>query len=514
MARTNNDCIMPSVSTRFGRYDLLRPIGKGGMAEVFLARYAGPEGFEKQLVIKRVLPRISERPSLLRMFFEEAKTQVSLSHGNLVSVFDFGRVDNDYFIAMDYVRGADLASLFAAERVAGGGLAAPLLVHVGVEICRALAYVHGRGFVHRDVTPRNVLVSVDGEVKLSDFGLALSLESPLASGRPGTPSYMAPEQARGERVDGRADIYSLGLILAEGLSGRGAPANPATEHDTHATLSAILARASGAAPGDRFASAEEMLTALEQELARTGGAREALVRELAAKARAVAPADDAGAPVSPRAVTLPTAADDAAPARESYFRDNQSQQFVDSMLQGVPVSAVAGRRLAQGIAALAATAAILAAGAFVLRGNGAAETARSRPAPPPASAPAPTTTPERGAALPRDPPPAPDVAAQPRAATSAAAPESARPAPPVARGPSRAAAAAPASRIRILCTPWCVPFVDGKAAGADGRSFVVPVAAGRHRVEARRLDDRLQRQLDVAPGQEGSTQFDFDDALR
>ena len=496
MARTNNDCIMPLVSTRFGRYDLLRPLGKGGMAEVFLARYAGPEGFEKQLVIKRVLPRISERPSLLRMFFEEAKTQVSLSHGNLVSVFDFGRVDNDYFIAMDYVRGADLASLFAAERAAGRQLPAPLLAHVGVEICRALAYVHSRGFVHRDVTPRNVLVSVDGEVKLSDFGLVLSLESPLAAGRPGTPSYMAPEQARGERVDARADIYSLGLILAEGLLGRGPPGNPATDANTHAPLGAILARASGAAPGDRFASAEEMLTALEQELARTGGAREALVRELAAKVRAVAPADDAGAPASPRAVTLPTAAGDAGPARESYFRDNQSQQFVESMLEAVPVSAVARRRVGRGIAALAIGAAMLAAGAFAMRGKGAAESVRLPPAPPHASAPEPAVLPPAAQAE-------PDVATtvqQPRATS------------PVA--PARAQSRALASRIRILCTPWCVPFVDGKAAGADGRSFVVPVPAGRHRVEARRLDDRLQRQLDVAPGQEGSMQFDFDEALR
>src|SRR4029079_4182959 len=117
------------VSTRFGRYDLLRPIGKGGMAEAFLARYAGPEGFEKQLVIKRVLPRISDSQHLLRMFFEEAKTQVSFSQSNLVSVFDFGRVDNEYFIAMDYVRGADLASLFAAERAAGRRLAPSLLAH-------------------------------------------------------------------------------------------------------------------------------------------------------------------------------------------------------------------------------------------------------------------------------------------------------------------------------------------------------------------------------------------------
>src|SRR6266478_5425572 len=116
VARMVGECIMATVSARFGRYELIRPLGQGGMAEVFLARYVGPEGFEKRLVIKRVLPQMSDDRRLLRMFFEEARTQVSLSHGNLVSVFDFGRVGNEYFIAMEHVEGADLATLVSAER--------------------------------------------------------------------------------------------------------------------------------------------------------------------------------------------------------------------------------------------------------------------------------------------------------------------------------------------------------------------------------------------------------------
>src|SRR5437870_12137782 len=123
------------VSTRFGRSELLRPLGAGGMAEVFLARYVGPEGFEKRLVIKRVLPRLSDDRHLLRMFFEEAKTHVSLSHGNLVSVFDFGRVGNDYFIAMEHVHGADLGTLLAAESAAGRTLAPPLCAYIGIDLC-------------------------------------------------------------------------------------------------------------------------------------------------------------------------------------------------------------------------------------------------------------------------------------------------------------------------------------------------------------------------------------------
>jgi len=513
------------VSTRFGRYDLLRPIGKGGMAEVFLARYVGPEGFEKQLVIKRVLPRISESPHLLRMFFEEAKTQVSFSQGNLVSVFDFGRVDNEYFIAMDYVRGADLASLFAAERAAGRRLPPSLLAHIGVEICRGLAYVHDRGFVHRDVTPRNVLLSVDGEVKLSDFGLALAVQSPIAPGRPGTPSYMAPEQARGDRVDARADLYSLGLILGEGLLGRG----PRADQDgagsveagvladgvTQGALGSILARAIAVAPAERFAAAAEMLAALEAEIRQIGAGREAFVRELAGKVRGLAPGEESFAAAPARAVTAATAVD-AEPARESYFRDHPSQAFVESMLQ--PVSASARARSVRRTAAIVGGVVLIAAGALAIRGSTAGEAA-APPAvsvavvpPPPAAAPAPrdpTAPPEP--ALPTGP--APKTAAPPPAA--APAPAAAKRA--AARGGAAAptpAAAAPVGRLRILCTPWCVPYVDGKAVGADGRSFVVPVAAGRHRVEAHRLDDRLQRQVDVASAQEESARFDFDDTER
>jgi serine/threonine protein kinase len=472
------------------------------MAEVSLARYAGPEGFEKLLVIKRVLPRVSESPHLLRMFFEEAKTQVSFSQGNLVSVFDFGRVGNDHFIAMDYVRGADLASLYAAERAAGRRLPPSLLAHVGVEICRGLAYVHARGFVHRDVTPRNVLVSVDGEVKLSDFGLALAVQSPAAPGRPGTPSYMAPEQARGERVDARADIFSLGLVLAEGLLGRGPRADPdgagsvdadaLAEVAAHGALGAILARAIGASPGERLAGAGEMLAGLEAEIGRAGAGREALVRELAAMVRRLAPDEETFVPAPARVASAATAVE-AEPVRESYFRDHPSPAFVDML---APATVSGRTRALRRAAVVVGGAALITLAALAMRGG----PAGAPPTPPPAApiAGAPAHDAPRAS-----PPPAPARTPPPPAQT---------PVPPssAARGPARAPAA-PSGHVRILCTPWCVPYVDGKAAGADGRSFVVRVPAGRHRIEARRLDDRIERQLDVAAGRETPAQFDFDE---
>ena len=172
---------------------------------------------------------------------------MSLSHGNLVPVFDFGRVGNAYFIAMEHVRGCDLGTLLAAAHKRGEKLPPLLVAHLGIELCRGLAYVHRRGFVHRDVSPRNVLVSVEGEVKLSDFGVALASASEAAPGVRGTVAYMAPEQARGERPDARADLFALGMVLAEALLGRRVRASA----DDAAALAA--ARAGGAGRARRSA---------------------------------------------------------------------------------------------------------------------------------------------------------------------------------------------------------------------------------------------------------------------
>src|SRR3954468_23040227 len=212
------------MSRALGRYELLRPLARGGMAEVYLARRRAA-GIEKWLVVKRMRPERSGDPRFLDLFVREARLSMSLVHQNIVPVFDFGRIDDQVFLAMERVEGKDLGSSLA--RGGADNRLSPLLAAwIAAECCQALDYAHRRrgpdgtalGIVHRDVTPRNVLLSWSGEVKLTDFGIA-ALAGDATARLLGTPQYMAPEQARSEPIDPRADVYSIGLVLREAVTG-------------------------------------------------------------------------------------------------------------------------------------------------------------------------------------------------------------------------------------------------------------------------------------------------------
>ncbi|MCS6912571.1 MAG: protein kinase [Myxococcales bacterium] len=208
----------------FGRYHLLAPLAQGGMGALYLA-CVGDRGLERLCVIKTVLPHLAD-PEYVARFRDEAKVVVRLSHGNLVPVFDAGMVDGELYLAMDYVDGKDLRAVW--NRCAKKGIAFPIdvAVHIVRELCRGLHHAHDFGgikLVHRDVSPPNVLLSFAGEVKLTDFGLAsstLKLEKTAPGIIYGKISYMSPEQARGEPIDCRTDIYAAGIILWELLTGR------------------------------------------------------------------------------------------------------------------------------------------------------------------------------------------------------------------------------------------------------------------------------------------------------
>src|SRR5512142_2865710 len=216
--------ILGAVSRALGRYELLRPLARGGMAEVFLARRRAG-GVEKWLVVKRIRAERAGDARFLDLFVREARLSMSLVHQNIVPVFDFGKIDDQVFLAMERVEGKDLGSSLA--RAPGHHLPPLLAAFIAAECCQALDYAHQRkgpdgvalGIVHRDVTPRNVLLSWSGEVKLTDFGIAALAGEDSTAKMIGTPAYMAPEQARGEPLDARADLYAVGLVLREALTG-------------------------------------------------------------------------------------------------------------------------------------------------------------------------------------------------------------------------------------------------------------------------------------------------------
>ncbi|MDX9721711.1 MAG: protein kinase [Myxococcota bacterium] len=215
----------------FGRYILMDCVAVGGMAEIFLAKTVGSDGREQQLAIKRILPSYSEDEGFVTMFKDEAVIARQLDHPNIVKVYDFGQVGNEHFIAMEFIHGADLKRLVEVAEKNTKRFTPTQVAFVLAEVAKALDYAHKRtaadhsplNIVHRDVTPHNIMLTYQGEVKLMDFGIAKAA-SRATKTRAGTVkgkcSYMSPEQARGKPLDGRSDMFSLGIIGWEMLTGK------------------------------------------------------------------------------------------------------------------------------------------------------------------------------------------------------------------------------------------------------------------------------------------------------
>ncbi|HZX94933.1 MAG TPA: serine/threonine-protein kinase [Myxococcales bacterium] len=219
---------------QFGRYYLVDRLGEGGMAEVYTAVAFGAEQFRRQFVIKLLHSSAQRTESLVEMFIDEAKLASGLIHSNIIPVYDFGKMGEEYFMAQEYVLGRDLRRLVSGViKKEGKPLEPRLAVYIVREALRGLEYAHSRqtddgrpmGIVHRDVSPNNILASARGEVKLFDFGIAKADEGRLHQTQTGVVKgnvqYMAPEQARGENVDARADVCSMGLVLYYLLTGKG-----------------------------------------------------------------------------------------------------------------------------------------------------------------------------------------------------------------------------------------------------------------------------------------------------
>ena len=217
----------------FGRYVLLDRIGEGGMAEVFRAIMPGAEGFKRTFVIKRILASLGQSAKFVDMFVREARIGAMLNHPNIVQVYDFGSVDGHYFLAMEYLRGRDVLEIIRRARDMKQPFSIPVAAYVAHEVAACLGYAHGLtgpegrslDIIHRDVSPSNVMCLREGGVKLLDFGIASALsEAQVENTAQGTfkgkLAYMAPERLRNEPLDGRCDLYSLGVVLWEMLTCR------------------------------------------------------------------------------------------------------------------------------------------------------------------------------------------------------------------------------------------------------------------------------------------------------
>ncbi len=270
-----------------GRYQVIKHLASGGMAQVLLARSGGIEGFERHVVIKRIHRERATDEQTVKMFLDEARLAASLHHANVVQVHDIGQEGGEYFFAMEYIHGEDLRRLLT--HVARKGEQIPLahVVTIVAAAASALHYAHehrGLGIVHRDVSPANILVGYDGTVKVVDFGIAKAAlrSTETQSGTlKGKISYMAPEQCMGQSVDRRSDVFALGIVLYELLTARrlfkgssdfltmsqivaGNIPNPANHRkDLPNGLADIVLRALALSPANRYSTAEELRLALD-----------------------------------------------------------------------------------------------------------------------------------------------------------------------------------------------------------------------------------------------------------
>ncbi|RKH37322.1 serine/threonine protein kinase [Corallococcus sicarius] len=278
----------------FGKYQLLKKLATGGMAEVWLARQSGIEGFQKDVVVKRILPHLAEDREFVEMFRNEALIAARFNHPNIAQVYEFGEANGTYYIAMEFIHGEDLGRVMRKASGMNQWIARPLAVRIVASACEGLFYAHSRAddrgqplnVVHRDISPQNILISFDGSVKLVDFGIAKAADqaSMTKSGAiKGKFAYMAPEQAAGKPLDRRADIFAIGLVLYEMLTGHRPlkkdselatlqaamectiPA-PSEVADVPADMDQVVMHALAKSADDRYDNAREFQSALEELL--------------------------------------------------------------------------------------------------------------------------------------------------------------------------------------------------------------------------------------------------------
>jgi len=297
IANTESTLPTPNQPEVFGKYHLLEKIATGGMAEVYRARSYGMEGFEKILVIKRVLDHLAKDQEFIQLFQYEALIAVELQHVNIVQVFEFEQVEGQYYIAMEYVHGLDLARLLTRARKTGP-FPIPLALFLTCEVLKALQFAHSRvdhhdrpmNIVHCDISPQNMLVSYAGEVKITDFGISRAAMQATGTHKVvrGKYAYMSPEQVEGRDLDGRSDLFSMGIVLWELLAGRRlfkartreetlarvrraeVPSLRSFRSEVSEDLEDIVLKVLSRRPEDRYDDAADFLEALSINMVREG----------------------------------------------------------------------------------------------------------------------------------------------------------------------------------------------------------------------------------------------------
>jgi serine/threonine protein kinase len=280
----------------FGKYQLLKKLATGGMAEVWLARQAGIEGFQKNVVVKRILPHLAEDREFVDMFLNEARIAAQFTHPNIAQIYELGEANGTFYIAMEYIHGEDLGRVMRKAWSAQQWIAQPLALRIVAAACEGLHYAHTRTdaqgrpmkVVHRDISPQNILISFDGSVKLVDFGIAKAADQATmtkSGAIKGKFAYMAPEQAAGKPLDARADLFAIGLVLYELLTGvrplkRESELGtlqaaleckiepPSKVADMPADLDPVVMAALAKSADDRYRDARQFQVALEDVLVR------------------------------------------------------------------------------------------------------------------------------------------------------------------------------------------------------------------------------------------------------
>lgn len=491
--------------TSIGRYKIEGPLASGGMADVHLARLDGPGGFSKKYVIKTMLRELRDDPHFVEMFLTEARLAAMLAHPNVVEVIDFGKDRDRFYIAMEFVEGATLRLLADVARKEHQPLPAAVVAHVGAGACAGAAYVHelrdadGRpvGLLHRDISPDNIIVSRDGVPKLLDFGVAKATNAPgprtTAGALKGKLAYMSPEQVRGDRLDPRTDVYSLGVTLYELLAGRRpiiadnelelalrvlerAPP-PLGQLAPHAppTLVAIVERAMHRDAGQRYGTARELQESLERFVAPE---REEAHTQLCERVRRAAAHRTAA--VTVRDVATPG---EQPPSQVTRALTSPARR--------------ASRRRTRVIAAAAAVALLGAAVGTAWHRRAAVSATPAKPepastvlaAPTPRSTEPPTPTPPQNQP---DSAPEPKLADPPRATESRAR---------TTKVPGATRAAVRDGTLTLRSNPWCDVRVDGEPVGSTPL-LDLKLPAGRHHVllTNAKLGARRQLVIDVPAG--------------